>query len=460
MFRKTRSQRIKTADVVPARRWLEEIPSLVAIDQMTCSLHANTNGTTAYATHDRPFITRDAPYSGRRAPTPSRPVIACSQMAKRLVKGVESHPFTRTLELAYAQHRPVALSPDIIWLLICQVVAKHINANAESLRHLFVSHPGKVALTVVRGPQDHFVKGSADNDWPGVVEDFSKEICARVGPLARNFRADFTTSGLVEKTVCNIVLMNSMQRYFEYKLVKIICGIPWIELEGSDSDWQSILERVEVLRPLQLDSWLNELRPILQQFLAASRGQVDHTFWRSIYSRKSKGDGVCVPDIFDGWYSVFLGSNTSSQTNSSSQTLMALRDQVRDALAAGTVSDRERQVLEMRLGLEDGQDHTVEGVARVLGVTRERIRQIEAGAIRKIRAAQGPHPSRLKVDLSAPTGMCSAPFTWIGQDLNGEEIYRNDMELLAGFVGIAQNKKTRCLRPQIGWAVREAIPAL
>lgn len=454
MFRKTRYQRIKTADVVPAKGWLEEIPSLVAIDQMTNSLHAHTNGTTAYATHDRPFITRDAPYSEQRAPTPSRPVIACSQMAKRLVKGIESHPFKCTLELAYAQHRPVSLSPDIIWLLICQVVAKHINANAESLRHLFVSHPGKVTLAVVRGPRDHFVKGSADNDWPGVVEDFSKEICARVGPLARNFRADFTTSGPVEQTACNVTLMNSMQQYFKYEFVKIICGIPWIEIEGSASDWQSIQERVEVFRPLQLDSWLNELRPILQQFLAASKGQVDHTFWRSIYSRQSKGDGVCVPDIFDGWYSVFLGSNTSGQT------LMALRDQVLDALAAGTVSDRERQVLEMRIGLEDGQDHTVEGVARAFGVTRERIRQIEAGAIRRIRAAQGPLPSRPKVDLRAPTGMCSAPFTWIGRDLNGEEIYRTDMELLAGFVGIAQNKKTRCLRPQIGWAVRDAIPAL
>jgi hypothetical protein len=43
--------------------------------------------------------------------------------------------------LAYAGHRPVALSPDMIWLMICQGVAHHINANAEQLRPQFVKHP-------------------------------------------------------------------------------------------------------------------------------------------------------------------------------------------------------------------------------------------------------------------------------------------------------------------------------
>jgi RNA polymerase primary sigma factor len=54
-----------------------------------------------------------------------------------------------------------------------------------------------------------------------------------------------------------------------------------------------------------------------------------------------------------------------------------------------TLSERERQVLEMRFGLEDGRARTLEEVGRVFGVTRERIRQIEAKALRKLR-----HPSR------------------------------------------------------------------
>jgi RNA polymerase primary sigma factor len=60
-----------------------------------------------------------------------------------------------------------------------------------------------------------------------------------------------------------------------------------------------------------------------------------------------------------------------------------LREQVQNALTA--LSDRERQVLELRFGLLDGKDHTLEEVSRYFDVTRERIRQIEAKALRKLR---------------------------------------------------------------------------
>ncbi len=66
-----------------------------------------------------------------------------------------------------------------------------------------------------------------------------------------------------------------------------------------------------------------------------------------------------------------------------------LREQIRSVLSF--LSDREREVLEMRFGLNDGKDHTLEEVGKSFGVTRERIRQIEAKALRKLR-----HPSRSK----------------------------------------------------------------
>ena len=64
-----------------------------------------------------------------------------------------------------------------------------------------------------------------------------------------------------------------------------------------------------------------------------------------------------------------------------------LKEQVQSALAI--LTDREREVLEMRFGLKDGQDHTLEEVGQHFRVTRERIRQIEAKALRKLR-----HPTR------------------------------------------------------------------
>ncbi|MDR3190716.1 MAG: RNA polymerase sigma factor RpoD [Lactobacillaceae bacterium] len=66
-----------------------------------------------------------------------------------------------------------------------------------------------------------------------------------------------------------------------------------------------------------------------------------------------------------------------------------LKEQLESVL--DTLTDREENVLRLRFGLEDGRTRTLEEVGRVFGVTRERIRQIEAKALRKLR-----HPSRSK----------------------------------------------------------------
>ena len=66
-----------------------------------------------------------------------------------------------------------------------------------------------------------------------------------------------------------------------------------------------------------------------------------------------------------------------------------LAEALRDILS--TLTDREADVLRMRFGMEDGRAHTLEEVGQSFGVTRERIRQIENKAIRKLR-----HPSRAK----------------------------------------------------------------
>ena len=79
---------------------------------------------------------------------------------------------------------------------------------------------------------------------------------------------------------------------------------------------------------------------------------------------------------------------TSSKTKTPSRpeesaTGQLLKEQVKDML--GALTEREQKILKLRFGLEDGKQHTLEEVGQEFSVTRERIRQIEAKALAKLR---------------------------------------------------------------------------
>ena len=77
---------------------------------------------------------------------------------------------------------------------------------------------------------------------------------------------------------------------------------------------------------------------------------------------------------------------------------MNLKEQTRTVLK--TLTPREEKVLKMRFGVDDGSEHTLEEVGQSFAVTRERIRQIESKALRKLRQ---PSRSRLlRPFLSGP----------------------------------------------------------
>ena len=95
-----------------------------------------------------------------------------------------------------------------------------------------------------------------------------------------------------------------------------------------------------------------------------------------------------VGDSEDTHYGDFIADpNAESPAEVTAQTL--LKDRLRKVL--GTLTIREREVLKLRFGLDDGYSRTLEEVGRRFKVTRERIRQIEAKALRKMR-----HPTRIK----------------------------------------------------------------
>ena len=198
--------------------------------------------------------------------------------------GCHMHPLVQAVHLAYSDHLPLNLSPDMIWYAISSGVACHINLNAEQLRDKFVNHQGKKRIEVRR---DDFVI-NRPNPWNEVIDEF----CVKIGEntkteIADTMQANFSTTSKDARVVSQIVLMDAMQKYFEYYF-STLCGIPEIRLSGDKQDWEKLKAKAKTVSEIipELDAWWKALMPIVQQFIDVFDDKVDEKFWNEIYKGK------------------------------------------------------------------------------------------------------------------------------------------------------------------------------
>ncbi len=224
-------------------------------------------------------------------------------------KGLDSlvnfgdHSFFSGMYQAYADHRPFVLSPDMMWLLIEQGFARHISNNAEQMRRYFVNYEGKTSLVV----NNNSIKLDDPNSpWETVFPEFSRQISAAAGKeLANAMTADFTTTTPVTKSVSQITLMDAVAPYFEFVVVYISCGIPEITLEGTPRDWQKVMDKARYLRKYELGWWIDEIEPLLKEFVKASKGKADKDVWRNMFKYHSI-DKYGSDVMIDGWIIKFF----------------------------------------------------------------------------------------------------------------------------------------------------------
>jgi hypothetical protein len=143
-----------------------------------------------------------------------------SKYGKEMIK-MEMHPYIQAIHLAYSNHLPLILTPDMIWYLIASGASIHIRKNAERLRSKFVNHEGKKEIVVRR---DYFVFNGI-NPWNEVIEEFSEKIELN-SKLDTNklFKSNFSTTSQESQVVSQIVLMDAMEKYFSFTFVTL-CGI-------------------------------------------------------------------------------------------------------------------------------------------------------------------------------------------------------------------------------------------
>lgn len=232
-------------------------------------------------------------------------IIATSFADEQNIRFGGEDSFYQCLVYAYANHRSVTISPDMIWMLISQGFARYVNAHAEELREQLVDLSGKMDL-VINSDVDVL---SEDADWPSLINNFASQIDNYTkGDIAKTITADFSTTTPTERIASQITLMESVKSYFEFIVMYVACGIPYITLEGTPDDWLQVLKKTRKLGSYGgLGKWTKDLEPILNEFILASEGQPNHNFWRQMVKKQPvdrlKGGGCSSkePTKLDGW---------------------------------------------------------------------------------------------------------------------------------------------------------------
>ncbi len=219
---------------------------------------------------------------------------SCSDYHTDVAKIELVNPLVGAVYTAFSDHRPLTLSPDIIWVTIAQGISHHMTIHAESMRKKFVKHKGQLDLIF---SCTGWVAGSPENPWHEAFESWSSQIGEHVGKEYYDaLVCDFSTTGPIERSVSQVTMMDTFKRYFRYVLM-CICGIPEVTLKGSTDDWLRLREKVNVLEKFEMTWWLQHLLPICDQLISASQGEVDLKHWKSICKLEDAYGG----SIINGW---------------------------------------------------------------------------------------------------------------------------------------------------------------
>lgn len=317
------------------------------------------------------------------------PMLSWSDYNSKSVKKLECHPFFAAVHKAFSEHRPLVISPDMIWIIIVQGLSQHIRNNANSLRSKMVFHSDRMRLSATVG---RIHPGSPETAWDECVSALRDSLRANVVGSLDDLRCDFSTTGDIERTACDIALLDAFEPYFDYNLYSV-CGFPSITLEGTANDWQQICDKIELLTKYEIDWWLDALREVAKNFANAAAGNVDLSVWRNMYKREDRYGATKI----NGW-------------------ILKLIPYIR------------------------GEDLLFTQINPLLFSDMETTQD------------DNERMSEFLITSMLPSGISCVPFTL--HELQDNQNTTSRLQLLGGFTGVEQDAETLSLRPRIGWAVR------
>ena len=184
-------------------------------------------------------------------------------------------PILNGFYTAHANHYPIRIKPDDIWLLIIQSFSNHINENAEELRDMFVNFSGKKDISIMY-------------DNISFIEQVTKEICEdfsiKINEELKKYLGEeildiltpnFTTTTKDSTIVCKISIMSAFKKFFNYRMILCGCGVPYLILEGTSEDYKKIIEKAKKLRKYNFDWYIDRIIPHIQKMVDAKEGNID-----------------------------------------------------------------------------------------------------------------------------------------------------------------------------------------
>lgn len=194
-----------------------------------------------------------------------------------------SNSLIGTIEKCFDEHRPLVLTPDVIWLTICQGSSIHINENFDELEFK-IFKKGKPKEIIQRNDSLEY----GGEYWSDLIDSISLQTSEFTHANIYNFFVqDFSTTTRTERTAYQISLLESYKQSFTY-VGETGCGIPSITLKGGKEDWQQIYRNLEMLDEIELGWWKEVLEPVICEFVDVYDGKINLSFWSDIYKNSKR----------------------------------------------------------------------------------------------------------------------------------------------------------------------------
>jgi len=252
--------------------------------------------------------------------------------------------FFSTILACYNNHWTLRTSPDDWWNVIVKTVANAVdtNGNERPVRSFFVDHQGKNKMEII-------LPGRLDNvDYSWLFEQFSKGIRSNIktpGYLDL-MEADFSTTGPNQLIASQIMVMSSMQKYFEYGMSTTFCGIPGVEMKGTEQDWSKMIadtKKLEkllepILQHIGLEDWFRKTIAMLRKLLDTFQGNPDTDWWSHILSfNKRYGSGA--RQWWSGWMIDFLNAGCGENLKHFPSGVVSVPLNIKDKIYGPPVKD-------------------------------------------------------------------------------------------------------------------------